>query len=369
MLNKASKTGHRPDYFLLALIFVLTIFGLAMLASASSDLGKIKFNDSYYYIRHQIYYGLSLGIAGFLAGYLLSYQRLRRFAFPLLLLGIMALALVFTKFGLEIRNTNRWLQVGPLSFQPAEVIKLFFIIYLAAWLSNTKINRTTNFTEGLLPFVLISGLIATLLILQPATGTVVILLGTGLIVYVLSGAQLKYIFSVVLLGVIVLGLVIYATPYRRDRILSFLDMSADTQKQNYHINQALIAIGSGGLFGRGYGQSIAKASYLPTPMDDSIFAVIGEELGFVGAGSLIVLFCVLTLRLFWLAKRMRDNFARLILIGFGTIVAFQSFVNMAAISGLIPLTGVPLPFISYGGTALAVFLTMGGISANISKYT
>lgn len=368
MSNKLSKIGHHPDYFLMALIFVLTVFGLAMLASASSDLGRIKFNDSYYYIKHQIYYGLSFGIIGFFLGYSIYYQRLRKFAFPLLLIGIVALTLVFTKFGVEIRNTNRWLRLGPISFQPAEIMKLIFIVYLAAWLSNPKIKRTSNIGEGLVPFTLLSGFIAILLILQPATSTVAILLGTGLVVYILSGAKLKYILAVILLGIVGLGFIIYATPYRKARILGFLNAQSDVQGQNYHINQALIAIGSGGLKGVGYGQSATKTSYLPTPIDDSIFAVIAEELGFIGAGSLIVLFCVLTFRLFWLAKKMRDAFGQLMLIGFGTIVALQSLVNMTAISGLIPLTGVPLPFVSYGGTALAVFLTMSGIAVNISKY-
>lgn len=369
MTNSRFQPGHHPDFFLLALIFVLTVFGLAMLASASSELGRAQFNDTYYYIRHQIYFGLSLGVLGFIAGYFFSYQRLKKFAFPLLLVSIVLSALVFTKFGLEIRNANRWLQFGPLSFQPAEILKLTFIMYLAAWLSNPKIKRADKFAEGLLPFLLLSGFIAALLLLQPATSTVVILLGAGLAVYFLSGAKMKYVAGIVLLGAIVIGLVVYATPYRRARILGFLNKQGDAQGQNYQLNQSLIAIGSGGLTGVGYGQSATKVRYLPAPIDDSIFAVVAEELGFVGAGGLLVLFCALVFRLFWLAKKIRDQFGRLLLVGFGTVIAFQVFVNMAAISGLIPLTGVPLPFVSYGGTALAIFLTMSGISVNISKYT
>lgn len=368
MLGKASKTGHRPDYLLLAVIFILTIFGLAMLASASSDLGKIKFNDSYYYLKHQILYGLSIGLAGFLIGYSMYYQKLRRLAFPLLLMSIASLALVFTKFGVEIQSASRWLKLGPISFQPAEVIKIIFIIYLAAWLSNPKMKRSTDFAEGLLPFLLISGLIAVLLMLQPATSTVAILLCAGLVVYFMSGAELRYVAAIVLLALVGFGLVIYVTPYRKARILGFLNATSDTAGQNYQLSQALIAIGSGGLKGVGYGQSTAKAN-LPASIDDSIFAVIGGELGFVGAGSLVVIFAILTLRLFWLANKMRDAFGKLMLIGFGTIIALQSLVNMAAISGLIPLTGVPLPFISYGGTALAMFLTMSGVALNVSKYT
>ena len=170
------------------------------------------------------------------------------------------------------------------------------------------------------------------------------------------------------LGIAIIALVVYITPYRRARILGYLDTGADVQGQNYQVNQGLIAIGSGGLWGVGYGQSATKAGYLPTPIDDSIFAVAGEELGFVGASILATLFALLSLRMFLLAKRMGDQFGRLLLVGFGMVVALQAFVNMASISGLIPLTGVPLPFVSYGGTALAIFLTMMGVAVNVSKY-
>jgi cell division protein FtsW len=364
----ASKRGHNPDYFFLAVVIVLTVFGLAMLASASSNLGKTNFNDTYYYLKHQILYGLSLGAAGFAVGYFFNYQYFKKFAFILLLVSIAALILVFTPLGAQVRNTSRWLYLGPLSFQPAELMKLTFIIYLSAWLANPKFKRATDFQSGLLPFLIISGIIAGLLILQPATSTVAILLVSGLTVYFISGAPMKYIALIVACAVIVFALVIYATPYRRARISGFLNQSADTQGQNYQVNQALIAIGSGGETGLGYGQSVTKMSSLPTPIDDSIFAVVAEELGFVGAGSLLALFAIFTFRLFWLAKKTNDRFGRLLLVGFGMVIALQAFVNMAAISGLIPLTGVPLPFISYGGTALAMFLTMSGISLNISKY-
>ncbi len=370
MLNKInSKTGHRPDYFLMAVVFVLTVFGLVMLASASSNLGKTQFNDSYYYLKHQIYNGLSVGLVGFFLGYSIYYGHLKKFALPLLIVGVIALALVFTKLGLTARNTNRWLALGPLRFQPAEIMKLAFVVYLAAWLSNPKLKRAANFIEGLLPFLLISGFIAILLLLQPATSTVMILLGTGIIVYFISGARWRYIIAIVLLAAAGFGAIILVTPYRMARITGFLNQSGNTENQNYQVNQAMTAIGSGGITGVGYGQSASKIGSLPAPTDDSIFAVISEELGFIGAGSVVALFAILTFRLFWLARKTRDNFGRLILVGFGTVIALQSLTNMAAISGLIPLTGVPLPFISYGGTALAVFLTMSGIAVNVSKYS
>jgi cell division protein FtsW len=369
MSSRFFKSGHRPDYFLLALVFVLTVFGLVMLSSASSDLGRTRFDDSYYYVRHQIYYGLLFGIVGFLAAYFINYRRIKKFALPLLLISIVFLALVFTSFGLEVRSANRWLRFGPISFQPAELMKLTFIIYLAAWFSNQKMKRVSNIGEGLLPFGIMTGFIAILLLLQPATSTVVILLTAGFSIYFLSGAKWRHIGAMVFLAVLGIGLVILATPYRLKRITGFLNPGEDALGQNYQLNQAQIAIGSGGLSGAGYGQSATKVSYLPTPIDDSIFAVVGEELGFMGAGGLIALFAVFTFRIFWLAKNTHDQFGKFLLIGFGTVIALQSFVNMASISGLIPLTGVPLPFVSYGGTALAIFLTMSGIIINVSKYT
>lgn len=363
------KRGHKPDYFLFATIVALTVFGLAMLASASSNLGKTQFNNTYYYLEHQILFGLSFGAIGFAIGYFLHYQNWKKVAFILLLLCLAALALVFTPLGLTAQNASRWLRLGPLSFQPAELAKLAFLIYLAAWLANPKFKRATDFQAGLVPFLIISGLIAGLLIIQPATSTVVILIASAAIVYFMSGAPFKYLALMGVAGAVAIGLVIYITPYRRARILSFFNQSADTQGLNYQLNQSLIAIGSGGITGVGYGQSATKGGYLPDAIDDSIFAVTAEELGFVGAGTLVALFAIFAFRMFWLAKETGDRFGRLLLIGFGSVISLQAFVNMGATSGLIPLTGVPLPFVSYGGTALAIFLTMGGIALNVSKYT
>jgi cell division protein FtsW len=366
-VSKRTREGN-PDYFLMAIFAILFVFGLAMLASASSDLGKMQFNNSYYYIEHQLLYGVSIGIVGFLVAYKMNYQKWRKIAFVLLLISLVFLVMVFTPLGSLVNSTNRWLRFGPLSFQPAELMKLTYIMYLAAWLANTKFKRSTDFQSGLLPFAIVSGLIGILLILQPATSTVAILLISGLVVYFVSGAPLKYIFGIIGVALVLVTAVIAVTPYRRARIEGYLNKSANTQGANYQVDQALIAIGSGGVTGVGYGQSATKASYLPAPIDDSIFAVIAEELGFIGASFLVILFALLTFRLFWLARNMGDQFGRLLLIGFGTVIALQAFVNMASISGIIPLTGVPLPFVSYGGTALAIFITMAGITLNISKY-
>lgn len=364
-----SKSGHRPDYLLMALFISLAVFGLVMLSSASSELGKIKFNDSYYYLKHQAINGLFIGIIGFFLTIKINYQNYKRFALPLLIISLIALSLVFTGLGVQSGGATRWIKIGPVSFQPAELLKITFIIYLAAWLSNPKNDREKNFWSGFIPFLTVIGIISGLLIMQPATSMVVILIGTAIIVYFLGEAKLKFLLSVFAIAILTIGFIIYITPYRLDRIKTFFAPQSDALGLGYHVNEAQIAIGSGGITGVGYGNSRTKTSFLPAPIDDSIFAVTAEELGFIGAGGLIVVFATLTIRLFWVARSIRDKFGKLILIGFGSIIGIQSIINIGAISGTFPLTGVPLPFISYGGTALAVFLTMGGIALNISKYT
>lgn len=369
MFGVKHKSGHSPDYFFLALVFVLTIFGLVMLSSASSELGKIKFNDSYYYLKHQLMSGLLVGALGFFVFYKLNYGYLKKFSLPFLIFCLGLLALVFTKFGVSGGGATRWLRFGPLIFQPAELLKLAFVIYLAAWLSNPRVQRGKSFVEGFLPFLVVSGFMAALLILQPATSMVVILVGAGVAVYFLSGLKLKYLFMIIAIGLIGLTLIVLFTPYRMARVVGFFKGEKDSQGSGYHLNEALLAMGSGGLGGVGFGDSRTKTSYLPAPIDDSIFAVTGEELGFVGAGSLVAIFGLLVFRVFWISRFIRDQFGQLLIIGFASIIAIQSIINISAISGLMPITGVPLPFISYGGTALAVFLSMCGIIGNVSKFT
>lgn len=367
----AYAKNHHQDYAFIICVVLLTVFGLIMLSSASSDLGKSKFNDTYYYLKHQIFYGLSFGLIGFFIFNYFHYKNLRRLAVSFLIVNIILLILIFTPMGVSHRGASRWLNLGPFSVQPAEFLKLSFIIYLAAWLSNKKFDRQTSFFKGLLPFMAISGLITFLIFLQPATTIILIILSAALIIYFMSGAKISYIAGIIFLGIIFFSVLIYLSDpgdYRRERIMTFLS-GGDKQSSAYQVNQATTAIGSGGLFGAGFGKSTTKYKYLPEPIGDSIFAVIAEELGLIGALTLILAYVVLIWRSFMIAKKSSDQFAKLIVIGFASIIAIQTLVHIAAISGILPLTGVPLPFISYGGTSLAVFLTMAGIIGNISKYT
>lgn len=371
MLNRLKrKNGHGPDHLFIICAALLAILGLAMLSSASSDLGKIKFNDTYYYLKHQVFYGLIPGILGFLFAFYFHYRHWQKLAFPILLVSLILLVLVFTPLGFSHGIASRWINLGPFSFQPAEFLKFSFIIYLAAWLSSRRTkSRQTSFLTGYLPFLTVSGLVAFLILIQPSTTTVAIIMAAGLIVYFAGGARMSYVALTIILGILVLALFIYLTPYRFARLTTFFNPESDSQEKGYHINQALTAIGSGGLFGVGFGKSTTKFKFLPEPIGDSIFAVIAEELGFVGAGVLLLTFAVLAIRGLVIAKKTRDQFARLTVVGLISVIAIQTFIHVAAISGLMPLTGVPLPFISYGGTSLAILLTMVGVVGNISKYT
>lgn len=364
--NISSK--HKPDFLLIVFIFIIIAFGLVMLASASSDLAKMEFGNSYFYLNHQLLYGLLPGLIGFLIFSNIYYQNYRKFITPLFILNILLLVLVFSPLGVTSGGASRWLDLG-IVFQPSEFLKIFFIIYIAAWLSGNE-KRKSSFLEGFLPFLAICGLVSFLLIIQPATSIVAILMASAAIIYFVSGAKISYILAAIVSAAILFAGLLYLTPdsYRTQRIMSYIDPDQNVLSAGYHINQALIAIGSGNIFGVGYGESTTKIRYLPEPIGDSIFAVISEELGFVGGMALIACFLILITRIFILAKRSRDHFAQLILVGFGSLIGIQVFVNIGSISGLIPLTGMPLPFISYGGTALAVFMIISGIIVNITKH-
>ncbi|MBI2010738.1 MAG: cell division protein FtsW [Candidatus Colwellbacteria bacterium] len=356
-----SRRG-KPDYLILLVAGLLILMGFVALASASSDLGKTKFDDAYYYLKHQALYGFIPGVFGFLIGYFINYRFLKKWATLILLGALLLLLLVFSPFGFTSGGAQRWIDLGPVTIQPSEILKIAFVIYLAAWLSSAKGDRQKSLHESFLPFIAISGFIGIILLIQKSTSAAFILLGVAFVLYMVGGAKLRYLGALALMGVLLFGASIALTGYRLERIKTFIS----GEGQSYHIEQAKIVIGSGGITGVGYGQSLSKA-YLPERIGDSIFAIIAEEFGLIGSLVIIFLFFALSLRSFILARRARDQFGRLILVGFGLIIGLQAFIHIAANSGLIPLTGVPLPFISYGGTALVVSMTMIGLMSNISR--
>jgi len=355
------------DYLILFIVIGLIALGLIVLASASSDVAKSKLDDASYYLSHQIIYGFLLGLVGFIFTLYFPYQKYKKASMVLMILGIISLVLVFVPgIGLNLKGATRWLQFGPITVQPAEIIKIVLIIYLAAIFSSERVGREGDLWKRFVPFAIVLGLVSVLLLLERSTSSVAIIGGAAIAIYFASGAKKRYLFYFLGAGILGLALLIMVSPYRFQRVQTFFAPSADSSGAGYQVERAKISIGSGGFFGVGYGNSLSKR-YLPEPFGDSIFAVIAEEFGFVGAISVITAFAFLVIRGYLDAKKSRDPFGKLILVGFSTVIAIQAFMHMAAISGIIPLTGVPLPFISYGGTALAIFMTMIGIMLNISR--
>ncbi len=342
------------------------ILGLIILSSAGIIEGQKKFGSGYYYLMSQFTHGVLPGIILFFLCLKIPYKYWKKFALPLLLFSVALLVAVFLPhIGLGLKGANRWIQVMGISFQPSEFLKISLILYLAAWFSNRE--SAAHSIETIIPLMLVLGFIGLLLVLQPDFGTLGIVIIIAMGVYFFAGAKLLHLCAIIAFFLLALVVLSFISPYRFDRIKAFVDPAADRQGVSYHINQALLGIGSGGFMGLGFGKSLQKQNYLPEPVGDSIFAVIVEELGFVGAAVLIGLFAALTLTLIAIARSTSDPFGQLITLGVGVWIFGQALINIAAISGIIPLTGLPLPFISFGSSALVALLASLGIVANIAS--
>jgi len=360
----------KPDYVFLGLVGVITIFGLIMLSSASSAVAYEKFQDNYWYLKHQILFGFLPGLIAFFIMARIDYRKWKKYALPFLALSIILLLLVFIPgLGVSYGRARNWINFFGMSLQPSEIVKLTFLIYLAAWLSTKKGEREMKeASSSFIPFIVTFGLIVFLMAVQPDVGTLSVIAAISLTVYFFAGASLVHLSWITGAGVLLFFVLIKLAPYRTARLMTFLHPELDPQGLGYHINQALLAIGSGGFWGLGLGLSRQKFQYLPEVAGDSIFAIIAEELGFLFAVILICTFVFLAIRGFKIATTAPDSFGRLLAVGITSWFIFQSFINIGAMLGVLPLTGVPLPFISYGGTALTVCLAATGIMANISKY-
>jgi len=358
---------RKIDRFFLIILFLLITIGVAMFISAS--LGILAKNERIFYsvLFSQLVLGLGLGLAGMYLCLKINYKFWRKYAFFIFLTAICLTASVFIpNLGWSHGGAKRWLQLGPVSFQPVEILKFSFVIYFAAWLSWAK-NRVQDLRFGILPFGVMLAIIALILFKQPDTKSFLLIATTGICMLFISGVPVKYILGVTVGGLFVLGSLIFFTPYLQERVKTFINPGIDPRGSSYQIQQSLIALGSGGIFGRGFGQSIQKFSYLPEPQGDSIFAVVGEELGFVGAVGTIFLYLLFALRGFRIANNSPDLFSRLLVSGIVILIIVQSFMHIASITGVFPLTGVPLPFMSHGGTSLMIYLTAMGIVLQISK--
>jgi len=349
----------------------IILFGLLMLSSAGAAISYQQFGDSFYFVKHQILLGLIPGIFLLLIMAKINYQFWKKLTIPLLGASIFLLILVFIPgVGAEFGSARSWVHVGNLfSFQPAELVKITFLLYLANWLEKRGATGIKDFYYGFLPFLFLLGVISILMIKQPDMGTLSVIIFMSMAVFFASGAKIKHVAMMVGGGVAAIYAMILYSPYRAARLTTFLHPELDPQGIGYHINQAFLAIGSGGFWGRGFGHSRQKFQYLPEAIGDSIFAIIGEELGFIFCIIILALFIFIMYRAILVAKSSIDQFGRLVVIGIISWFTFQAFFNISSMIGLTPMTGIPLPFISYGGTALAVNMAAIGILINISRQT
>jgi len=340
-----------------SLIFFSASLGL--LARASADYSKIAFS--------QAILGLCLGTVALIVAARLDYHIWKRLAFYILLVAIILNVLVLVpSIGIAHGGARRWLELGPFSFQPSEVLKFAFIIYFAAWLSAKK-EKVRTFSGGFLPLVVLLALVGGLLLSQPDTDTFLIIVTTGVAMFIAAGGRWRWVITLGVIGVLgVVGLAL-TRPYVMKRITTFLNPATDSLGASYQIQQSLIAVGSGGLLGRGFGQSIQKFTYLPEPVGDSIFAVAAEEFGFVGSITLIALFSLFATRGLKIASGTPKAFARLTVVGIVIMIISQAFVNIGAMLGVLPLSGITLPFVSHGGTSLFMSLFEAGIVLSISR--
>lgn len=363
-----SPATAKIDRFFLFSVAALTIVGFVIFLSASLGL-LVQNTVSFSAIALKQAVSLLIGIAAFWGFSRFNYHNLRRFAFFILLGAIIINLLLFIPgISLHHGGAARWIDLGFISFQPSEFLKIAFIIYLAAWAHFAK-DRISTFKFGLLPYLLLMAILGVLLIAQSDTDTLAIIGFTGIIVLYISGLRIRHIIiACSIMAIMIIG-ILYFRPYALERVKTFLDRGSDTLGSGYQVNQSLIAIGSGQWGGRGFGQSVQKFGYLPEPIGDSIFAVAAEEFGFLGSLALLALYISLAISAFRIGTRTHDIFGSLLAIGLAVLIITESFMNISAMLGIIPLSGLPLLFVSHGGTALIIILATSGMVANVSKYS
>ncbi|MDP2651000.1 MAG: putative lipid II flippase FtsW [bacterium] len=339
--------------------FIFSSASLGLLAKESSNYSSIAFS--------QTVLGLFLGTIAMIIASRLDYKLWKKTAFYLLLIALILNVLVLLPgLGYEHAGARRWFDIGSFSFQPSEFLKLAFVVYFAAWASGMK-QKMRDFKHGFLPLLTLFIITGGLLLAQPDTDNFVILISAGVAMFIAAGGRWRYIAIVLLAGIMGITFLAFTRPYVMQRIDTFFNPELDGKGASWQIQQSLIAVGSGGLMGRGFGQSVQKFNFLPEPVGDSIFAVAAEEFGFVGGVVLIALFVFFAIRGLKIASRVPDMFGRLVVVGIVIMIVFQAFVNIGAMLGVLPLSGITLPFVSHGGTSLFITLLEVGIILSISK--
>ena len=367
----APRTGDwapgRPDFALIALAAALTITGLVVVWSASFVIGLARFGDANYYIFRQFIWAIA-GTILMVVAMRIDYRIYRRYAMPIMLITIFMLIAVLV-VGVEGNGARRWIGAGDLTIQPAEFAKLTVILYVAAWLQSKGPEQVRTWEGGLIPFVIIIGLVATLIILEPSLGTTMIILVITVTMFWVAGASLAQMFALGAAGLLAVAMLATLQGYRADRLTGFFHGEADPRGHGFQTLQAVMAIGNGGWNGLGLGASRGKFFYIPESHTDGVFAIIGEELGFIATVAVLGLYILLMIRGYQVARRCRDDFGMLVAAGITTWITAQALLNIGGITRVIPLTGVPLPFLSFGGNALAAVMLAMGVLISVSRYS
>lgn len=356
-----------PDYFLLLVALTILSIGVIMVFSSSSVVASSEFGSPYYFlIRQMVWSFLGIGVMFFCLHF--DYWHWRPLApWVLGITLVCLLAVLVPHVGRAVNGSRRWIGIGPLLFQPSEMAKLTVVLYLAAWLS-VRGARMHHFWETTAPALGMVGVLCGLILLEPDLGTAAALVATALVMLYVAGVPLRQLVLTAIAGIPILGAAIFASPYRRERLLGFLHPQANATTSGWHIIQGLYALGSGGLFGVGLGLSKQKYFYLPEPYTDFIFAILGEELGLIGGVLLLGLFLLLFWRGFRIAVAAPDTFGTILAASLTAMLAIQAVINLGVVMAVFPVTGIPLPLVSYGGSSLVFTLAGIGILGNISRY-
>ena len=364
---KLPQTEKRLDIILLLVTLILITIGTVMIYSSSSILAMKRFNDGQFFLKKQIFFVL-LGLGIMVLMTKIPYDQLKKFAYPGILVSVVLLILLLIPHvGIRAGGATRWLKLGVFSFQVTEVVKVSVVLFLAHFLTK-KSGHITDFKRAVLIPLLVILLIVGLIILEPDFGTAVIITVIMMLMFYLSGCRILHLAGIVALFAPAGIFLLLHKSYRLARLTTFLDPWKDPQRSGFQIIQSLLSFGSGGTFGVGIGDGMQKLFYLPEPHTDFILSIIAEESGFIGVVIVLFLFAVLIIKGFMISYKAPDLFSTLLAAGLTMVIALEAFINIAGVMGLIPLKGLALPFVSYGGTSLIMSLTAVGILLNISAY-
>lgn len=366
--NDAPSRQHRPDYVLVILMSILLVVGAVVVFAIGPGLTNGKSLPENYFSSKQLT-AIVLGVVGFIIAGFLPVQRWKKIQVPIILTaGIVAI--LVRAIGEEINGAHRWIQIGGFSFQAAELIKLALILWLAFFLSERRIRGRMNDPDTFKWLGAVTAVLVYIVaILQSDLGSAAVMVGVIVIVSFVAGLPMKKLILASLLLISLVAIIVAITPYRRDRVVTFLSPSSDCQAKGYQACQALITIGSGGMFGKGLGRSVQAYGYLPEPANDSIFAIVAEKFGFVGSITVVGVFALLFRRIAIIAKSAPTDYTRLLVTGVLVWLSIQMMINIGAMIGLLPLKGITLPFVSYGGTSIIFVMIAMGIVFQVSRYT